>query len=164
MNWGGYHPNGAVITGSTSELPSTTNDPNTRDYPWRSGVSYRLRIARSPGGSFGWRGEVTDLGSGRTTVVRDLVARGDWLVDPVVWTEAFAPCSAPSASVRWSELGGRTDDGTPIGIGSVSVNYQSHAAGGCANTNSIQAPDGRGVIQTTNTDRRIRQGTRLPTR
>jgi hypothetical protein len=52
VNWGGYPPQNdnwkVTLTGSDSPLPSTTNDPNTRDYPWQVGVRYRLRIFRSP--------------------------------------------------------------------------------------------------------------------
>ncbi len=49
-NWGGYPKFGqwgAVLQGTPSPLPSTPNDPNTRDYPWQQGVPYRLRISRS---------------------------------------------------------------------------------------------------------------------
>lgn len=164
VNWGGYGPNGSLLPGTTSLLPSTTDDPNTRDYPWQAHRPYRLLITPSPHGAVGWRGTVTDLTTGHETVVRDLVVGGDRLVNLIVWTEVFAPCSAPSSAVRWSELGGRGVDGTPVGVATVTVNYQSHAAGGCANTASVAAPDGRGIIQRTNTSRSVRQGTRLSTR
>ena len=36
----------SILDGTASSLPSTPSDPNTRDYPWREGVPYRLRISR----------------------------------------------------------------------------------------------------------------------
>ena len=62
----------------------------------------------APGGAPGrWRGEVTDLGSGAVTVVRELLCPGTALADPVVWSEVFAPCDAPGTAVRWSDPVGR---------------------------------------------------------
>src|SRR4051794_25339290 len=65
VNWGGYADAGnvqSILTGTTSPLPSTPADPNTRDYPWHQGVGYRLGISRAPEG--GWRGDITDTATG----------------------------------------------------------------------------------------------------
>ena len=96
VNWGGYADTGnvhSILKGSPSPLPSTPNDPNTRDYPWRPGVPYRLRISRV---ASGWRGEITDVSTGDVQHIRDLYAGGDRLGGFVVWAEVFAACDDPS--------------------------------------------------------------------
>ena len=101
VNWGGYGPGGGELDGSTSSLPSAMGNVNTRDYRWGAGVGYRLRISHvgvAPGGLHVWRGEVTDLARGETTVVRDLFAEGSALTDAIVWSEVFARCDDPSAA------------------------------------------------------------------
>ena len=52
-----------------------------------------------------------------------------------------------------------TVDGRLVPIPRVSVNYQSHADGGCANTDS--RPDATGVAQWTTVTRTVAQGTVL---
>lgn len=159
VNWGGYAPaaaGGQVLAGSPSTLPSTPDDPNTRDYPWEPRRCYELRVLR--GGS-GWRGEVTDLSTGETTVVRELHAPGDRLTSPMVWSEVFARCDAPSTAVRWSAFRVVTRDGERVRPDGLRVNYQSHADGGCANTDVRL--DGDGVLQVTGTDRSTPQGSVL---
>ncbi len=101
VNWGGYATRGTILPGSGSLLPSTPRDMNTRDFPWLAGRKYSLRIYPSP--ELGWRGEVTDIDTGVTTVVRDLHAGGDHLGRVVVWTELFCECSDPRTVVAWSE-------------------------------------------------------------
>jgi hypothetical protein len=71
----------------------------------------------------------------------------------------FADCDAPSVIVRWTQLSAVSEDGTTVRPGAVTVNYQSHQAGGCANT-SVRR-DGEGFLQVTNTTRETGQGTRL---
>lgn len=154
VNWGGYAEGGGLLAGSASRLPSAPQDPNTRDYPWEPGRAYRLRVAAAAPGR--WRGEVTDLGSGRATVIRDLEAAGDRLGSPVVWSEVFARCEHPSVAVRWSGLEATTADGTTVVPRGLTVNYQGRAAGGCDNT--TVAADERGVLQITNTERLVAQG------
>lgn len=156
-NWGGYRPGGTVLDGSASPLASTTGNPNTRDYAWRPGVPYRLGVQRSP--ERGWRGTIRDLERDEEVVVRDLWAGGDRLGAPVVWSEVFAPCDAPPVAVRWSDLGGVDLRGNEVRPPTVLVNYQSHADGGCANTNSHT--DRVGVVQRTNTGRTVAQGSTL---
>jgi hypothetical protein len=148
VNWGGYGADGRELPGSESELPSATWNPNTRDYAWSAGTSYRLRIAR---GEHGWTGEVRDLASGELTVVRELAAGGDTLVDPMVWCEVFAPCDAPTVTTRWTDLTVETDAGDVV-ITDVATNYQSLADGGCTNTASRPTADGA-WLQQTNVDR-----------
>jgi hypothetical protein len=164
INWGGYHASGGELDGSTSTLPSATGNVNTRDFVWRAGVPYRLRIARAdsaaPAGLVAWRGEVCDLSTGTTTVVRELWAAGSSLADPVVWSEVFARCDDPSASVRWSGLVLEDDGGARAAVTRVRVNYQSLTDGGCSTTDS--SIDDRGVVQTTGTHRVTPQGATLP--
>jgi hypothetical protein len=164
VNWGGYGPDGVELHGSTSSLPSAMNNVNTRDFAWAPGERYRLRIAAgdtagAPSGLNAWRGEVTDLTDGRTTVVRELWAGGTSLTAPVMWSEVFARCDDPPATVRWSELRLVDDLGAPLEVDRVRVNYQSLSDGGCANTDS--AVDEVGFVQVTNTSRRTPQGSVL---
>jgi hypothetical protein len=162
VNWGGYGAGGGELEGSTSTLPSAMGNVNTRDFHWDAGVGYRLRISRAghaPGGRHAWRGEVTNLDSGETTAVRDLWAAGSELGDAIVWSEVFARCDDPSASVRWSGLSMEDDQGGRTAAARLSVNYQSLADGGCASTDS--SVDGVGVVQATGSTRRTPQGTVL---
>jgi hypothetical protein len=165
VNWGGYAPSyeGGLLHGSPSPLASTPNDQNTRDFAWEPIRPYRLTIARSPDpapdGLIAWRGTIEDVGSGEVTVVRDLYSHGEYLRGPVVWTECFARCEHPSSAVRWSELTVVGEDHGEIAVTAVSVNYQSHAAGGCANTDATV--DNNGWIQRTNTERTTAPGATL---
>ncbi len=163
VNWGGYRAagdGGGELAGSTSRLPSATDNPNTRDFPWVAQRPYRLRIV-APGlhRPSRWRGEVTDLATGMTTLVRHLDAPGRFLVQPVVWSEVFARCDHPTTAVRWSDLRARTPDNRELTPTGVRVSYQSGTAGGCDNTTAIL--DGEGVVQVTNVERRIRPGTAI---
>jgi hypothetical protein len=166
VNWGGYgaaQGGTALLRGSPSRLPSARNDRNTRDFDWRSGRRYRLRVTRSPerppDGGRAWRGSVTDLETGAETVVRDLYAAGDALVSPMVWSEVFARCEQPSVTVRWSDLHG-VGEGGEMRPDRVRVNYQSRADGGCDNT--TVSVDELGVLQTTAVRRQVPQGALLP--
>jgi hypothetical protein len=162
VNWGGYRAGGGELEGSISELPSSMGNVNTRDFHWLAGVGYRLKISRggdAPGARCAWRGEVTNLGSGETTLVRDLWADGSELGDAIVWSEVFARCDDPSASVRWSGLTMEDDQGGRTAASRVQVNYQSLADGGCVTTDS--SVDRLGVVQATGTTRRTSQGTFL---
>ncbi len=162
VNWGGYRDageGGDELEGTPSALPSATCNPNTRDYPWAVGNAYRLRIRRSPDGPGLWRGDVTDLASGATTVVRDLRCPGRHLSDPVVWSEVFAGCEDPSVCVRWSGLRAVTDSGRHLAVAAVVTSYQAEADGGCENTTA--GVDARGWLQRTATRRQVAPGTRL---
>ena len=156
VNWGGYRDaaeGGREFKGSVSSLPRLDQAGNTMRYGWQVRTPYRLRVRRS---GEGWQATVTDLGSGRTTVIRDLDAPGPYLVDPVVWSEVFAECDDPSVTVRWSDLVALTADGAAVRPGSVVVSYQEASAGGCPNTSV--AADHVGVLQTTNVRRTVRHG------
>jgi hypothetical protein len=155
VNWGGYAADGSLLTATESPLPSTPADPNTRDYAWEPGRAYRLRVHRVDEGA--WRGEVTDLTTGDATTVRDLMAAASFLGEPMIWSEVFARCDDPSATVRWSDFEVRTEDGDRLGPTAIAVNYQSHADGGCANTTSVPDDHG-GVLQVTNAERLTPQG------
>jgi hypothetical protein len=168
VNWGGYaspEHGGAVLAGTDSALPGFPDDPNTLAYRWAPGRPYRLRVCRSPDIAGAWRSEVTDLESGVSTVVRDLLpARGGagkgHLVRPIVWSEVFADCYAPSVSVRWRDLAARDEAGSEIRPAAVGVNYQSWNAGGCPNTSAL--PDeNAAILQVTNTERKVPQGARM---
>ena len=76
-----------------------------------------------------------------------------------MWTEAFARCDHPSVAVRWSEPEVMDEDDRVVSIARVAVNYQSHQAGGCANTNATT--DGVGWVQRTNTPRTTPNGAML---
>ncbi len=157
VNWGGYAAGGGLLAGSPSSLPSTPGDPNTRDYPWDAGRPYRLRVCSAAGPPGRWRGEVTDLRSGRATVIRDLDVAADRLAAPVVWSEVFARCEEPAGTVRWTGFEAVTSRGERVEPTGLSVNYQDHASGGCDNT--TVATDGRGVLQITDAPRAVPQGT-----
>lgn len=158
VNWGGYAADGSLLDGTASPLPSTPDDPNTRDYPWQPARAYRLAVRRAGEGV--WRGEVTDLVAGETSVVRDLRATATFLGDPMVWSEVFARCDDPSVTVRWSDFEVVTDQDDRLTPTAFTVNYQSHGDGGCANTTSLR-DDGGGVQQRTNTERLTPQGASL---
>jgi hypothetical protein len=158
VNWGGYAADGSLLAGADSPLPSTPADPNTRDYPWEPRRAYQLGVHRVDEGS--WRGEVTDLTTGDAATVRDLLAAAPFLGDPMVWSEVFARCDDPSVSVRWSHFEVVTERGERIAPAALAVNYQSHAAGGCANTTSV-LDDRGGALQVTNTERTTPQGAAL---
>ncbi len=157
-NWGGYAADGSLLAGTESPLPSTPDDPNTRDYPWEPERAYRLRVHRVGEGA--WRGEVTDLTTGDATTVRDLMVAASFLGDPMVWSEVFARCDDPSVTVRWSDSEVVTDRGDRFAPTALAVNYQSHADGGCANTTSV-LDDRGGVLQVTNAERHTPQGATL---
>jgi hypothetical protein len=174
VNWGGYAEaglGGGVLEGTRSELPGFADDPHTVGYPWAARRPYRLRVFRSPERALAWRAEITDLMSGTATVIRDLslpnlhpVSREvpTFLHRPVVWSEVFADCDAPSVTVRWSEFSAITERGMVLSPQAVVVNYQPEAQGGCSNTD-VQA-DGRSFLQITNVTRRTGQGAVLPLR
>jgi len=158
VNWGGYDGSGRLLTGTSSTLPSTPHDPNTRDFRWEPAVDYRLRV--SPGSATGsWTGSVTDLGTGRVQAVRDLYAGGDRLARPVVWSEIFADCDDPSVSVTWLHPSVRTGSGvwTPDAY---RVSYQAESDGGCSNTDVVVAAGG--VRQVTSTARTTPSGALVP--
>ena len=160
VNWGGYRAGGGELDGTESSLPSALANPNTRDLRWVPGRPYRLAVAPSP--ARGWRGTVTDLTTGRETVVRDLLlpAEAPLLSSPVVWSEVFARCDHPSTSVRWSDFEAVGVDGEVVRPAALRVGYQRHVDGGCDNTTALADPDGagRGVLQVTATPRVVAPG------
>jgi CheY-like chemotaxis protein len=110
----------------------------------------------APADIHAWRGTITDLGSGREVVVRDLHTQGEYLTAPMVWTEAFARCEHPSVAVRWSDLRAVNELGAEVRPARVRVNYQARTDGGCDNTTVIT--DELGLVQATATQRQIPQG------
>jgi hypothetical protein len=163
VNWGGYQAGGGELSGSPSPLPSATGNINTRDFEWQPWRPYRLRVSRgqepAPPGRYAWAGEITDLTTGIVTVVRDLLAAGTHLVGPVVWSEVFARCDDPGASVRWSGLRLLDEGNVSHTVDTVAVNYQVVPDGGCVTTDS--SADGLGIVQATGTARTTAQGARL---
>lgn len=157
VNWGGYGDVGdtqSVLPGTVSPLPSTPDDPNTRDYPWREGSPYRFRIDR---GAQGWRATVTDLARGDTVTIRELYAGGDRLAGFVVWSEVFCSCHDPTAVVRWSDLVVERADGALLRPPSVGCTFPRE---GCPNTDSTA--DDVGILQVSRTPRRARDGESIP--
>ncbi len=157
-NWGGYRSQqlgGSVLAGTDSILPSRPNDPNTRDYPWEPRRSYRLAI--EPGSRPGWwRGSVTDLDRGETTVIRELDGGGTHLTAPLVWSEVFAPCDGPTVRVHWRDLQVAAQPERWVPVRAVRVNYQAYEAGGCTNTNA--ATTGSQFVQVTSMERSTANG------
>lgn len=164
VNWGGYRAGddgGGELSGSESSLPSALGNPNTRDFAWRPHRPYRLRVHRVGDGTpVRWRGEVSDVATGETTVVRDLLVPARGLGQPLVWSEVFARCDHPSTTVRWSELSARRADGDLVAPSALATSYQSRRDGGCDNTTSLL--DGDGVLQVTATERQVPGGRHLP--
>jgi hypothetical protein len=172
-NWGGYASQelgGAVLPGTDPGLYAFPGDPNTMAFPWERGRRYRFRVHRSPDVESAWRSEITDLDSGENTVLRDLMppagSRGrsgaagpGYLCRPMVWSEVFADCDAPSVAIRWSGLTALAEDGSTVTPRAVVANYQSHQDGGCGNTTVRQ--DGDSVLQVTGVPREVEQGGRL---
>ncbi|CAN5414645.1 hypothetical protein BH18ACT1_BH18ACT1_17720 [soil metagenome] len=159
VNWGGYATGGGELEGTHSALPSALDNPNTRDLAWRTGSAYRLRVV--PGATEGWwRGEVVDLATQAVTPVRELRCPAEWLEHPVVWSEVFAPCDAPSTAVRWSGFAARTPDGRDVRPKVVRATFQSVADGGCSNTDTT-VEDGA-VVQRTTATRTAQHGARVP--
>lgn len=163
VNWGGYGPGGGELTGSVSALPSALDNVNTRTYPWRPGTGYRYRVDRAPDRDRGWQATVTDLRTGTATTIRDLWVDAAALTSPMVWTEAFARCDDPPATVRWTDPTVTTADGTVHPVTDARVNYQSHADGGCTNTccSVVEAGSGRAWEQRTGVARSVPVGARL---
>lgn len=104
-------------------------------------------------------GSVSDLAAGQTTVVRELSLGGDRLSELVVWAEIFADCDAPATSARWSDLAVTDPAGETHRVEVVSLSYQTHDSGGCANTST--ETDDVGVLQRTSASRRHGAGTFL---
>jgi hypothetical protein len=152
VNWGGYGPDGRVLDGSTSPLPSATGNPNTRDLWWDPGRPYTLTIERAAEG--GWVGAVGGVR------VRTLAAGGDRLDGLMVWSEVFARCDAPPEAVRWSGFRATTMQGRVVEPVAVHVNYQRRADGGCDNSTALA--DRGAVRQITGIERLVPQGARLP--
>ncbi len=150
VNWGGYAGHGGELGGSTSPLPSSFGNPNTRDFDWDEGRAHRLRITRD---TEGWAGWVDG------TKIRTLDAPGDRLHGPMVWCEVFAACDAPAVAVRWSDLEVVTAAGEHVPVSAVRTSYQAKADGGCDNTSS--AVEGEAFVQSTNTTRVNPAGARL---
>jgi len=157
---------GQVLAGTISSLPGFPDDPNTMSFAWEPGRPYRLRVYRSPDTVGAWRAEVTDLHSGFSTVIRDLLPEpgrgisGSHLTRPIVWSEVFADCYAPSVTARWSDLMVVDENGNSVPVETVRVNYQPPEQGGCSNTTAL-ADESGGILQVTNVPRLVAQGTRL---
>jgi hypothetical protein len=160
VNWGGYGPDGRELAGGRSALLSATGNPNTRDLLWHSGEPHRLEVAPSPvpapGGGRAWRATVSSPSLG-TVVVRDLYSGGRSITAMLTWSEVFARCDDPPVTVRWSRPEAVDDLGVDHAPTAATVTYQSHADGGCANTDT--RADDRGVLQRTATERGTRHGT-----
>ncbi len=155
-NWGGYDHRGSILEGTVSSLPSTPDDPNTRDFGWVTGARYRLTIgprvpgSRNPGR---WPARIEGLDTGEDVEVRQLLCEGDHLRAPVVWSELFARCDDPSARVRWSSPQAVTSEGSVVEVERARVTYQAYADGGCTNTTVETGPDG--IVQRSGCERLV---------
>ena len=152
VNWGGYRSDGVELAGSTSDLPSATGNPNTRDLPWQPARPHRLTVGRG-GGPGWWRGTVDGV------AVRELDGGGSALDEAMVWSEVFARCDDPEVVVRWSDPAAVTERGERLAPDRVVVSYQRAADGGCDNTDV--GLDEVGVLQRTNRPRTVAAGSVL---
>lgn len=150
VNWGGYGSDDRVLSGSKSALPSSFDNPNTRDYEWETGRPYRLRISQDGEGWAGWVGDI---------LVRHLHVPDSAVVDPIVWSEVFADCDHPAVTVRWSDPAVVDSSGQHVQICAAVTHYQARREGGCDNTSSTV--EGDTFVQRTSTPRRSSAGTRL---
>lgn len=136
-------------------------NPHTRDYGWRSGSPYRLRIeADVERGAGWWEGSVLDLEREVRTRVRSLFVPSCWLTSCVIWTEAFCRCDAPPVAAIWTSPFGRRTDGDSFHPEAMRLSYQSERDGGCSNTDSYLLP--HGVAQVTGVTRTNPVGSVLP--
>lgn len=159
INWGGYSSDGSILPGDESPFPSTPADRNTRDYPWVAGTRYCLRISKGVEDG-DWVGEVQLLPEGETQYVRSLHGGGDSIGAPMVWSEVFARCEAPSVVVAWNGSVAIDGEGHSHVPSALIANYQAEEAGGCSNSNSYRRGDD--IRQATAHRRRTRQGGRVP--
>jgi hypothetical protein len=161
INWGGYDASGsvtAILKGSLSPMPSAPNDVNTRNYAWEVGVPYRFEISHTHAG---WLGEVTNEVTGETAEIRTLFAGGDRLTGFVCWSEIFAGCNDPSASVKWSNLSATTAAGRVVKPTGVTLSYPT--GGDCPN-NDTRLDAHKAIVQTTNGTRSGHNGQLLSLR
>jgi hypothetical protein len=154
VNFGGYRQDAsghAVELSGTSKLAGANGSRNTFDYSWHPGAKYLLRIVHA---GDGWDGQVTDLSTGKVTIVRHLRAGGVALAHPIVWSEVFASCEAPATAVAWSSLQPAVTRFAP--------SYQSFEQGGCTNTSTDTIAGA--IVQRTNVRRTSAPGALLFTR
>lgn len=153
-NWGGYAADGTILSGTPFASPAPLGCGNTGGFAWEPRVRYTLTIG-PPAADGAWPGRVA--GPDGELELRRLAAGGEALGAVSVWTEAFCDCAAEGIAVRWSGMQYRFADGSTQDVAEVTVNYQSHEAGGCANTES--RGDGMGVVQRTAVkERRVQTG------
>jgi hypothetical protein len=158
VNWGGYSNVAdvtSILEGTTSPLPSAPNDPNTRDFPWQENTPYRFRVSRAYDG---WRGDVTNVSTGRVEHVRTLRASGSRLNGFVVWAEVFAGCKDPRSMARWSDFEAKTASGQVKRPATVRTSFPN--GGDCPNTDVLV--DGAGLVLLTNARRTAPSGGVLP--
>jgi hypothetical protein len=160
VNWGGYDSaTGSELSGSVSSLPSATGNPNTRDFQWLANRQYRYRVWSPSVGV--WRGEIRDLVTSTTTVVRELSVPGSTLLrGAVLFTESFEVCQNSSA-VKWTNLQFTLANASLSTPASATASYALFSDGACTNTNQLTL--GGGIVQTTGTARTTVHGTSMAT-
>lgn len=142
VNWGGYangHDQG-VLPGTANAFDGFADDQNTRHFPWQAGRPYRFAIRR---GEHGW------LASVDGTPMRELLAAGDRLTDPVVWAEVFCACDQPRTVVHWGGFEAATASGRRVRPDRVRLNFPPHEQGDCENTDIVVEGDGLYLLTTT---------------
>lgn len=97
VNWGGYSDvTESELDGTTSDMPSATDNPNTRDYEWDINTEYTFEISHVGDGF--WRATV----NGET--IRDLeVPDSAFISTPILFSEIFAACDDPTHMVKWRD-------------------------------------------------------------
>jgi hypothetical protein len=118
---------------------------NTRAFAWRGGRPYRLTIAAAGPGS--WSGSIDG------EELRVLACGGSeiGLRGLMVWTECFARCDAPPATVRWSGFEVVTAAAERMPVRHATASYQAVSDGGCSTGRSEH--EGGGWLQTTGVSR-----------
>ncbi|MBD0707301.1 hypothetical protein BU197_02400 [Streptomyces sp. CBMA291] len=136
-------------------------------YPWREGVTYRIRIARA--GTNGWRASVTDTRADRTTDVATIVLPHDrgGLRSLTEWVENFAqgddqPDSCADVSPATAVYGRPTANGGTVGTTSSSAytygNCASIAKAVCATEQICTLTANQGALPTRKTLRNVYTG------
>lgn len=160
--WGGYDAKGVPLDTGEPSLPSSVEDPATRDYPWQQGRAYRFTIERGDDnvdGTVPWLGSIVDLSSGESSLVCEIGNFSPYLRAPVMYIESFSPCNGPGFEARWSDAVAVSTSGSVRAIHAMRVDYQPHAAGGCTNTNS--SVDGGAFVQRVGRMRSTKPGTTI---
>lgn len=137
--WNGYDAKGSLLEVRGDQQSSPANEDGSRAFEWSQGTPYRFTVERGEeeeDGRYPWKGSITDLNSGESHIVCEILNSSPHLRAPVMYVESYSPCDGPGFEARWSNAVAVSTDGGVRTVQSMRVDYQPHAAGGCTNTNS----------------------------